>query len=365
MIARGAAVRCAAVITLSVGTLSVATFAAPVAATQAIARAGPILRPSVSEHTGRRTVAASGLIPLPRPRPAEAPRSSDATRKGEPLEPEPNEAAKGTEKDQAEKPPLSACRQALTEWIAIAPSIPPIKGPGACGGNDLVRLEAVVLPDKSQVALRPAATLRCTMAAAIADWVRTDVSTLASSLGTSVKEVDNFDSFECRGRNRVVGAQLSEHGKANALDVRSLKLADGRVIGLTDRTVDRSLRETVLQSVCARFTTVLGPSSDWYHEDHVHLDLAERRNGYRICHWDVLDPLPAVAPMLPVPRPDDAPPREAKDKTASPGQGEATGDGAGPKEQPSQEEPAAQEPAGKKKGRPSKAPLSSGLRKSL
>ena len=70
------------------------------------------------------------------------------------------------------------------------------------------------------------------------------------------------------------------------------------------------LRESVLHSVCARFTTVLGPGSDWYHEDHIHLDLMERRNNYRICQWNVWDPLPQIAPLLPAERPDEAPPRE-------------------------------------------------------
>ena len=57
--------------------------------------------------------------------------------------------------------------EALTEDIAIAPSIPDIHGAGGCGGEDLVRLEAVVLPDSRQVALKPAAILRCKMASAI------------------------------------------------------------------------------------------------------------------------------------------------------------------------------------------------------
>ena len=43
-------------------------------------------------------------------------------------------------------------------------------------------------------------------------------------------------------------------------------------------------------SACRHFTTVLGPGSDGYHEDHVHVDLAERRNGFRLCQWDVRDP---------------------------------------------------------------------------
>lgn len=53
--------------------------------------------------------------------------------------------------------------------------------------------------------------------------------------------------------------------------------------------VDKSLRENLRQSACTRFTTVLGNGADPYHESHVHLDLIERRNKYRICQWDVLD----------------------------------------------------------------------------
>ena len=96
-------------------------------------------------------------------------------------------------------------------------------------------------------------------------------------------------------------------------------------ISLTDRTVPRELRETVLHSVCARFSTVLGPGSDWYHEDHIHLDLMERRNNYRICQWNVWDPLPQVAPLLPAERPEEAPPREvaAKSDAAKSGCGKA------------------------------------------
>ena len=137
------------------------------------------------------------------------------------------------------------------------------------------------------------------------------------SLGSAISDLDNFDSFECRGRNRVVGAQLSEHGRANALDVRAFKLANGRSISLTDRTVARELRESVLHSACTRFSTVLGPGSDWYHEDHIHLDLMERRNNYRICQWNVWDPLPQVAPLLPAERPEEAPPREVAEKSDS------------------------------------------------
>jgi hypothetical protein len=263
-------------------------------------------------------------VPLPKPRPADAPAA-------EPERPAAGDRAPaGTDKPAAEAAPPpappSACRLALSEEIAIAPSIPDIHGAGGCGGEDLVRLEAVVLPDKHQVAVKPAAILRCAMASAVADWIRTDMAPLGASLGSVISDLDNFDSFECRGRNRVVGARLSEHGRANALDVRAFRLANGQSISLTDRTVSRELRENVLHSVCARFSTVLGPGSDWYHEDHVHLDLMERHNNYKICQWNVWDPLPPIAPLLPAERPDQAPPREVAAKSDAEKAGAARSD---------------------------------------
>ncbi|MGJ5180891.1 extensin family protein [Bradyrhizobium oligotrophicum] len=276
--------------------------------------------PAASERASKPADVAA-KVPLPQPRPAEAPAREAAKGKDDAAR---DEAGTSAKEDAKAPPPPSACRLALTDEVAIAPSIPPIRGPGGCGGEDLVRLEAVVLPDKRRVALTPAATMRCPMATAVANWVRNDVAPLAERLGSAITALDNFDSYQCRGRNNVTGAQLSEHGRANALDVHGFKLADGRMIDLTDRSQPRDLRETVLHSVCIHFSTVLGPDSDWYHEDHIHIDLMERRNNYRICQWDVLDPMPKVAPLMPAARPGDAPSRETEqarkdnsDETAS------------------------------------------------
>ena len=286
---------------------------AQIAPAAAARKSGAWSRGAGSELSGERgpklsRTALPASVPLPKARPADAPAAEpdkSGARKQTPGEPT----------EQAAPPPPSVCRLALTEEIAIAPSIPDIHGPGDCGGEDLVRLEAVVLPDKRRVSVKPAAILRCPMASAIAAWIRTDVAPLAASLGSVISDLDNFDSFECRGRNRMVGGRLSEHGRANAIDIRALKLASGRSISLVDRTVSRSLRESVLHSACARFSTVLGPGSDGYHEDHIHLDLMERRNNYKICQWDVWEPLPQIAPLLPAERPDEAPPREVADKS--------------------------------------------------
>ena len=144
------------------------------------------------------------------------------------------------------------------------------------------------------------------MAEAVAEWVRDDVGAAAAELGAPLASITGYDSYECRPRNNIAGAKLSEHGKGNALDVGSVKLRNGATFNLTDPSVSRPFREQMRTLACARFTTVLGPGSDGYHNDHIHLDLAARSHGYRICQWNVLDPAPAVANVpLPRPRPID------------------------------------------------------------
>jgi hypothetical protein len=183
---------------------------------------------------------------------------------------------------------MSPCRSRLAE-IAVFKPLPSITGPGDCTATDVVAMDAVVLADGHRVALSPTATLRCPMAEAVTQWIRDDVAPTIAALGKSLR------------------------------DVRAFKLANGAAIELTDANVAKSLREKFRQSACARFSTVLGNGADAYHDNHVHLDLIERSNHYRICQWDVLDvaetaalaakkattaaaSLPAVVP-LPRPRP--------------------------------------------------------------
>lgn len=238
--------------------------------------------------TAANPVFAAEDVPMPRPRPAGIgltylPQTEDAMQSADEVE----EAI--------------GCRLRLSMSQVKAVSVPPLEGPGGCGAPDVVRLDGLILRDKTSVTFTPPPVLRCEMAEEVAAWVRDDMAPAAQSLGSTLKGIDNYNSFECRGRNRVKGTRLSEHGRANALDIRGIKLGNGKVYDFTDRQVAREFRDTVRTSVCARFTTVLGPGSDGYHEEHIHLDLAERRGGYRICQWDVRDPVPDVP--LPRPRP--------------------------------------------------------------
>ncbi len=190
----------------------------------------------------------------------------------------------------AAKATPSACQLRLAK-VAVFEPIPVLVGPGECGAADAVRMDEIILPDQTRVAVAPPATLRCSMAEELVHWVREDVGPAVIKLGSPLRVLDNFDSYECRGRNRVRAAALSEHGQADAIDVRAFKLADGRAIGLTDINVEKDWREALRASACTRFSTVLGPGSDGYHEEHIHLDLAFRRNGYKVCQWDVREPV--------------------------------------------------------------------------
>jgi hypothetical protein len=55
------------------------------------------------------------------------------------------------------------------------------------------------------------------MAEAAARWVRDDVAPTITTLGKSLRGVETLDSFDCRRRNGIPDAKISEHGHANAL----------------------------------------------------------------------------------------------------------------------------------------------------
>ena len=154
-----------------------------------------------------------------------------------------------------------------------------------------------MLKDGQRVALAPAATLRCPMAEAVAHWIREEVAPAATTLGSPARTIVTGASYDCRERDRVPGAKLSEHGRANALDLRGLTLGNGTAVDLTDKTASKEFRELIRQSACKAFTTVLGPGSDDFHNSHIHLDLIERKGGYRMCQWDVLT-MPEVGSAL-------------------------------------------------------------------
>lgn len=179
----------------------------------------------------------------------------------------------------------SACAELLAQEIALADTGQIVDAAESCGTTPVTRLTAVLLANGSFATLRPAAVLRCETALAVARWIREDIAVAAAELGSVLARIEVAASYTCRSRNNVAGAVLSEHGRANALDMRAFVLADGRILTLADPKAPTDFIAALRRSACARFTTVLGPGADRAHEFHLHVDLAERRGGYRLCQW--------------------------------------------------------------------------------
>lgn len=270
---------------------------------------------------------AAPAIPLPRPRPKMGVLPSwIATLWSEPKSF--REAAGEDFKTAEVTSAPSACRQRLEKFAVVTP-MPRLIGPGNCGGGDIVRLDAVMLggakpSEARRIEIKPAPYLQCPMAEQLALWVRDESVPLVASMGggAALRSVETYDDFDCRGRNRKMTGKVSEHGKANAIDLKGFTLQDNRYIHLTDMKADKPLREGLRRTACTRFMTVLGPGSDGYHEEHIHLDYAERRGDYRICQWDVREPPPPPkAPEKPeviAAAPDAAKPDTSKPEASKP-----------------------------------------------
>jgi hypothetical protein len=253
---------------------------------------------------------AAETVPLPKQRPATQPERQD-----QPVQAAP--AAPPVPLSRAPAPRLqdlpfgnvtpspSACDRRLAELAQFTP-MQGMTGPGECGAADVVKLEAVRLREGTRVALNPPAVLRCSMAEAVAHFLREEVAPAAAELGGGLSAIVGYNSYECRGRNRVNGARISEHGKGNAIDIRGIRLDNGTVVDWTSSMASKPFRERVRLAACGRFNTVLGPGSDPYHENHIHLDLAERARGYKMCQWDVREPPGDDDVPLPKPRPPEA-----------------------------------------------------------
>ncbi len=248
----------------------------------------------------------------------------------------------------------------------------------ACGTPAPVRVSRI-----GSVSFKPAVTLNCAMVGRLARWIADDLQPAArQSFETNVIEVRGANGYACRNRYGAADAKLSEHALANAIDIPSFLLANGRSISVLDswglkaralrqsvalekarseRAADRELTKSPVstassrggearsqgidgrvapqpdpvlpvphprrssddrmhirngapaasgvageapgrvvrvaappttaeldatrflkilhETACRRFGTVLGPEANEAHEDHFHLDLAERRRS--------------------------------------------------------------------------------------
>lgn len=201
------------------------------------------------------------------------------------------EAAKPEEK-QAEpvKPEdpaaLQACLGALKEIGAEFKPLAPIRDEEqGCGIEAPIEL-SVVLPG---IKLEPAGTMRCETALALSRWTK-EMLVPAAALSLPEKKVTaiaNASTYICRNRNSAENGKISEHAKGNAVDISTIAFDKGEPLVMKPRgedgTPEGAFQRTITAAACLFFRTVLSPGSDATHQDHLHLDVLERKGGYLYC----------------------------------------------------------------------------------
>ena len=214
---------------------------------------------------------------------------------------------------QAEKACIASHRLTLSRYLQ--PRGRAIDGPGQCGLTEPFLVGALA---SDTVQLDTAATLDCSMIVALDEWVEKVVEPVAKArFGQGVAGIDTMGSYSCRGMNGQAGASISEHAFGNALDIGGFRLADGRrVTVVRDWTRGDEQSQAFLRDVhagaCESFTTVLGPGSNAFHYNHIHVDLAQHgRSSRHICR-------PAPDASRPGPSPDAQPAEEEQDVASAP-----------------------------------------------
>ena len=118
--------------------------------------------------------------------------------------------------------------------------------------------------------------MSCATTSALYIWEHAVVAPAADELlGASVDEVLTYGTFSCR--NIAGTSRLSEHGRANAIDIRGFRLSDGREIDVRKHWREDSelgaFLEEVRTGACGVFSVVLGPDYNAAHADHFHFDM--------------------------------------------------------------------------------------------
>ncbi|MEO1206622.1 MAG: extensin family protein [Pseudomonadota bacterium] len=118
------------------------------------------------------------------------------------------------------------CRRLLGNIKAeTRPEAPIKKGP--CG--DAAPVKLISLGSSPRVAVVPPAIVNCDMVVALHKWLEKDLQPLARKhLKSPIVKLENMSSYSCRNAYGRKNGRLSEHAKANALDIRGFVTAKGR-----------------------------------------------------------------------------------------------------------------------------------------
>lgn len=112
------------------------------------------------------------------------------------------------------------CLDILRGLDIIAVGAPPMKEGDECGAP--APIELISVGKNPEVTLSPTVTVTCDMAAAMHKWVMQELQPLARKhLGAPIIRLDTMSSYSCRNAYGRTKSRLSEHGRANAIDIRA------------------------------------------------------------------------------------------------------------------------------------------------
>lgn len=123
------------------------------------------------------------------------------------------------------------CNALLKGIDAVVIPVEPIKENSECGTPAPVQL--VSIGKSPQVALSPPAIVTCDMVVGLDAWLKTDLQPLARKyLGSPIIKMEIMSSYSCRNAYGRTKTRLSEHGRANALDIRGFMTANAQPVDL-------------------------------------------------------------------------------------------------------------------------------------
>jgi hypothetical protein len=138
------------------------------------------------------------------------------------------------------------CVDLLKGLDLVAVGAEPIKQ-GECGAA--APIELVSVGSNPQVTFSPTVIVTCEMAKALHTWVTRDLQGLArKNLGAPLIRVDTMSSYSCRTAYGRAKNRLSEHGKANAIDIRAFVTAKAET---TDVQADWGKTQRAVQAEIA------------------------------------------------------------------------------------------------------------------
>lgn len=117
------------------------------------------------------------------------------------------------------------CSTLLKDIEAVYVPMEPMRE-GDCGTPAPIQLMAV--GKNPQVVVSPPAVVTCDLVATLHTWLQSDLQPSARRLlGSPIVKIENMSSYSCRNAYGRAKTRLSEHGRANALDIRGFLTASG------------------------------------------------------------------------------------------------------------------------------------------